>query len=164
MKRLFEWTREQCPALLRHASTIDKGHGRLETRSISVLATHGTGFVVDGINQVAHLKRTREILKYKKETNDEVFLITNMGYDELDAQRFLELKRSYWAVENKLHYRKDMVFGEDRSTIRAEHGPHNMATLRNFALGLLLANGIGNVKRCVDNLQHDPSLLLKKAA
>ena len=129
-----------------------------------MLATHGTGFVIDGINQVAQLRRTREIIKYKRKSADEVFLITNMTYDELDAQRFMASKRSYWAVENKLHYRLDMVFGEDRSTIRAEHGPHNMATLRNFALGLLLANGIGNVKRCVDNLRYDSSWILKKAA
>ena len=149
---------------MRHAKTTDKGHGRLEVRSISVLATHGTPLAVEGINQVARLTRTREVLKYERKSEEEIFLITNMTYDELDAERFLALKRSYWAVENKLHYRKDLVFGEDRSTIRAEYGAHNMATLRNFALSLLLANGVGNVKRCVDNLQHDPLALLKKAA
>ncbi len=73
-------------------------------------------------------------------------------------------KRSYWGIENKLHYRKDFTFGEDRSTIRAKYGPQNMATLRNFALGLLLVNNVENVKRCVDNLQHYPYALLRTAA
>ena len=76
----------------------------------------------------------------------------------------MNLKRSYWDVENKLHYRKDFVFGEDRSTIRAKHGPQNMASLRNFAIGFLLANKIGNVKRCVENLKHHPVALLRMAA
>ncbi len=119
---------------------------------------------MSGINQVAHLVRTREILKYGKKSEDQVFLITNLGYYKLSAEKFLQLKRSYWAIENKLHYRKDLVFGEDRSTIRAGHGPQNMSALRNFAIGLLLANGVGNVKRYVDNLQHDTYSLLRNAA
>lgn len=108
--------------------------------------------------------RKREILKYETDGDDEIFLITNGSYDTFDAPTLMELKRSYWDIENKLHYRKDFVFGEDRSTIRAGHGPQNMATLRNFALGLLLVNGIQNVKRCVDNLQHNPGALLRRAA
>jgi predicted transposase YbfD/YdcC len=68
----------------------------------------------------------------------------------------MRLKRDYWHIENKLHYRKDFVFGEDRSTIRAENGPENMATLRNFAISLLMANDIQNVKRCVDNFKYQP--------
>jgi predicted transposase YbfD/YdcC len=108
--------------------------------------------------------RRREILKYDTVGDEEVFLITNGSYDRFDAAALLALKRSYWDIENKLHYRKDFVFGEDRSTIRAGHGPQNMATLRNFALGLLLVNGIENVKRCVDNLQHHPAALLRRAA
>ena len=91
-------------------------------------------------------------------------MITNLSDDELDAGEFLRLKRSYWAIENQLHYRKDLVFNEDRSTIRAGYGPQNMSALRNFAVGLMLASGIGNVKRCVDNLQHNPYSLLRAAA
>lgn len=161
---MFDWAEEHYPELIRTFSTLDKGHGRLEQRSISVLATHETELLFPSINQVARLKRTREILKWGKKEEEEVFLITNLGYDELDAEGFLRLKRSYWAIENKLHYRKDLVFGEDRSTIQAEHGPQNMSTLRNFAVGFLLANGVGNVKRCVDNLQHNTYSLLARAA
>jgi predicted transposase YbfD/YdcC len=104
--------------------------------------------------QIARLSRDREILKYKKKTQEQVFLITNMTYECLSAQGFLELKRDYWHIENSLHYRKDFVFGEDRSTIRLGHGPQNMSSLRNFALSFLLANNIGNVKRCVDNIRY----------
>lgn len=91
-------------------------------------------------------------------------MITNLDSSQADAQRLLSLKRSYWEIENKLHYRKDFEFGEDRSTIRARHGPQNMATLRNVAIGLITANGITNVKRCVDNLQRDTYALLRMAA
>ena len=97
------------------------------------------------------------MLKTGKASEETVFLITNLDHLQADAQRLFELKREYWSIENKLHYRKDLVFGEDRSTIRKGHGPENMSALRNFAISFLMANNIGNVKRCVENMQHDPS-------
>lgn len=106
----------------------------------------------------------REIIKAGTKSEEQVFLITNIGFEQLDAQALLKLKRSYWDIENKLHYRKDFTFGEDRSTIRKKHGPQNMATFRNFAISLMTSLGIDNIKRCVDNLQHNTYLLLKKAA
>jgi predicted transposase YbfD/YdcC len=93
-----------------------------------------------------------------------VLVITNISFQDADAAELLHLNRSYWEIENKLHYRKDMVFAEDRSTIRAKHGPRNMAALRNFALGLLNCNGVDNIKRCVDNLRHNSRSLIKLAA
>ena len=143
---------------------MDKGHGRLEQRSIKVIAILDADLGIPGIKQAARLRRTREILKWGKKSEETVFLITNLSYDQLDAQEFLRLKRAYWTIENQLHHRKGLVFGEDRSTIRAGRGPQNMSALRNFAIGLLLANGIGNVKRCVDNLQHNPCAFLREAA
>lgn len=94
----------------------------------------------------------------------QVLLITNMPFELLSPEALLELNRSHWHVENKLHYRQDLVFGEDRSTIRKGHGPANMSALRAFAISLLQSLGIGNVKRCVDNLKHDQTALLKAAA
>lgn len=144
--------------------TLEKQHGRLEHRQITVLNTEYTSLLFPGVKQVARLIRTREVILSGKKSYDEVFLITDLTFEQADAEKLLNLKRSYWDIENKLHYRKDFVFGEDRSTIRAEHGPQNMSTLRNFAIGLLMNLGIGNVKRCVDNLRHNPLALLRKAA
>jgi len=72
----------------------------------------------------------------------------------------MSLNRNYWLIENKLHYVKDDTFGEDRSTIRANHGTKNMASLRNFALSLLRISGVLNIKRCVDNFKYASHLLL----
>jgi len=154
IESLITHTEEQFPELIRSHKTVDKGHGRLETREIFALATHNMKLEIDGIKQVARLYREREILKSGKVETEEVFLITNMHYNELDEQGFSDLKREYWAIENKLHYRKDFVFGEDRSTIRVRYGPENMSNLRNFAIGLLMANNVKNVKRCVENIRY----------
>ena len=92
-----------------------------------------------------------------------VYLITNAPESELSAQSLLELKRSYWDVENKLHYIKDFVFGEDRSTMRAKNGPQNMSALRNLAVSIYNASGSKNIKRFVDNIKYNNLLFLKLA-
>jgi hypothetical protein len=121
-------------------------------------------FNIPDIQQVASITRTRTNLGSNKATTEQVLLITNLPFEAADAAQLLSMNRFYWQIENGLHYHKDMVFGEDRSTIRTKHGPANMATLRNFAIGFLLNNGIGNIKRCVDNLRHNPRQLLQLAA
>ena len=86
-----------------------------------------------------------------------VYLITNLSSENTTAEELLCLKRQYWAIENQLHYVKDFVLGEDRSTIRAGNGPGNMNQIRNFALGILRCCGIKNIKRCIDHLGLNPS-------
>lgn len=146
------------------STVTDKGHGRLEHRQIAVVDASAAVFNIPGIEQVAQLTRTRTHLRTNKTTTEQVLVITNLSTAQVDAAQLLQMNRFYWQIENGLHYRKDMVFGEDRSTIRARHGPANMAALRNFAIGLLLSGRIGNVKRCVDNLKHHPQRLLQLAA
>lgn len=162
MSSLFARTQAKFPELIYSHECTEKGHGRLEQRSISVLATTNTALRWPGVLQVAHLRRTREILKTGKKSEDNVFLITDLSPEQFTPENILTLKRQYWDIENKLHYRKDFVYGEDRSTIRAGHGPQNMASLRNFAIGLLTSLGITNIKRCVDNLRHDQQWLLRQ--
>lgn len=156
----YNHVQERFPEIVRHCTTVDKGHGRIEKREIFVIETSNSGLNFEGVAQIAKLKRARTIIKSGKTTEEEIYLITNLSIEQAEAEQLMFLKRDYWSIENKLHYRKDFVFGEDRSTIRAEHGPANMASLRNFANSLLMANEINNVKRCVDNLKYqNPSIL-----
>jgi predicted transposase YbfD/YdcC len=45
--------------------------------------------------------------------------------------------RQPWDIENKLHWSLAVTFNEDRSRIRTDHAPENMASLRHVALNLL---------------------------
>ena len=129
-----------------------------------MIDTHNTKFSVPGIQQVARIVRRRQIIKTGKETTETIYIITDLRHQLVDAATLLEWQRGYWLIENTLHYPKDMTFGEDRSTIRAKHGPANMASLRNFAIGLFASCGITNIKRCVENLRHDLQVFMQMAA
>ena len=66
---------------------------------------------------------------------------TETAYDllskALSPERFNEVVRSHWGVENRLHWRLDVVMNEDRDRTRLGNGPNNMAVLRHMALNVL---------------------------
>ena len=53
----------------------------------------------------------------------------------------LELSRGHWAIENRLHWVRDVTFDEDRCHIRKGAGAQVMASLRNLAISLLRMAG-----------------------
>ncbi|WP_411046416.1 ISAs1 family transposase, partial [Treponema primitia] len=56
---------------------------------------------------------------------------------EADAQRFAQVIRGHWAIENQLHWALDVTFGEDASRARKDHSPVNLNILRKTALSRL---------------------------
>lgn len=69
------------------------------------------------------------------------------GTNPRDAERLLRLVRGHWAIENGLHWVRDMTFDEDRSQIRKGSGPRVMATLRNLAISVLRIAGCDGITR-----------------
>ena len=53
------------------------------------------------------------------------------------AQRLLMAARAHWSIENSLHRIMDVTFCEDQGRVRKDHGPQNMATLRQISHNLL---------------------------
>ena len=58
---------------------------------------------------------------------------------KLSAQKFLEAVRGHWGIENSLHWVLDVVFDEDGSRVRTDHGPDNFGLLRRMAISMLKA-------------------------
>jgi predicted transposase YbfD/YdcC len=53
------------------------------------------------------------------------------------AKRLLQIVRSHWGIENRLHWVLDVVFDEDGNRTRKDHGPENLAILRTFAINII---------------------------
>jgi predicted transposase YbfD/YdcC len=121
----------------------DKGHGRVEIRSIRVSSELKGYSDWPGLDQVFQIRRS---FQSKGEWHEEVrygvsSLPANLGIPE----RLLALKRGHWTIENGLHYVKDVTLGEDGSTIHADNGPKIMAALRHTALSLLRRAGVSTI-------------------
>lgn len=79
-----------------------------------------------------------------KKTIEVRYFVTSLSRGDVGARRLLEIVRGHWgAIENGLHWMRDVVFREDNSTISTGNAPQNLAALRNAAL--TCARDDGNV-------------------
>jgi predicted transposase YbfD/YdcC len=133
-------------------SDIDKGHGRIEKRTCTVV--DNLMFVDEaahwkGIQSIIRVEREREVVLQKKKTTEVQYYICSK---KLKAQTANNYVRAHWSIENKLHWTLDVVFDEDLSRIRSGHGDENFAIIRRIALNLLKLNT--SIKKSLVNKRH----------
>ena len=89
--------------------------------------------------------------------------LTSCLPEEADEARLLQLVRNHWAIENSVHWVRDVTFDEDRSQIRTGNGPRVMATLRNVVISLFRLTGHtgipGAIRRCSANRNYALELI-----
>jgi len=130
-------------------TTYDKGHGRIETRSIQ------TSTVLKGYTDFPYLEQVFKIDRVSTDLNGENkseetnYYITSLSPEKANAPTLLNLTRGHWQIENSLHWVRDVTFDEDRSQIRTGKGPRVMATLRNLAISLFRLNGYKNIAKAI---------------
>lgn len=125
------------------AVSVNKGHGRIEKRTLTSTTSLSDGYLDwPGLAQCYMLVRERTI--HGRTTSDTVFGITSLGRDQADAGRLLKLTRQHWGIENKVFYVRDVTFGEDACRVRTGVGPYILSCLRNAGINLLNHLGITN--------------------
>lgn len=149
------------PMDLRCARTLDKAHGRLEVRQITVSSELKGYSDWPGLEQVFVLKRQRLNLKRGKEETETVYGLTSLSPAQASAQRLLSLVRAYWGIESGLHQRRDVTFQEDRTRLTKGRAGWVMASLNNLVIGLLRQAGASNLAAA--RRQFDASLTLSLA-
>jgi predicted transposase YbfD/YdcC len=137
---LFEedWQHNFEDAPYSYAKTVNKDHGRIEIRQCWTISDP------EYLANVRELKRWSDIqslvMILSERRMGEESAIQDRYYIsslESDAEKILKAKRSYWGVENRLHWVLDIAFNEDHSRVRKDNAPHNFAVLRHMALNLL---------------------------
>lgn len=94
---------------------------------------------------------------------DTRYFITSLPRSQANAARLLAIIRGHWGViENRLHWVRDVVLREDRSTISTGHAPQNFAALRNAALACLYADAAGNLAATLRSHYRKPQRLFAK--
>lgn len=116
------------------AQETDKGHGRVETRRYVItsnLETLPRREDWKGLNSIG--MALRETWENDRHTVERRYFIASIAPD---AKAFATAVRQHWGIENRLHWRLDVVFNEDASTIRKGNAPLILATLRHLVLNL----------------------------
>jgi hypothetical protein len=124
------------PTDFRRATTINKGHGRLEKRTITVSS------LLTGYSTFPYVAQVFQVESWAQLTGGRSRHEIRYGLTSLPAwvaspQRLLALVRGQWHIENGLHYRRDSSLREDHSQLRLGHAPHLLAILNNIVVGLV---------------------------
>lgn len=132
--------------------TVDKGHGRLESREITVSSELKGYSGWPGLEQVFKLDRRRIDIKTGKMEREITYGVTSLSITEASPERLLCLTRTYWGIENGLHQRRDVTFKEDRTRLTRGNAGRVMASLNNLVISLLRHAGEKNIaagrRRC----------------
>ena len=140
-------------------TTTDTSRGRRVTHTIKAVEVPAQMVGFDHVGQVIQIRRTRTIKG--KRTVEIVYLISDL--DMLAAQPHLiaDWVQGHWGIENRLHYVRDVTFGEDASRIRTGAGPRVMATLRNLAIAILRNAGHTNIAAALRHTARAPERAIK---
>lgn len=162
VKEYFDFAlqdKEELSKMLKY-TTKSFGHGRIETREYYVLKD------IDFLTEKDKWANLRNIglVKNKREINGEIsiqykFYITDI---DISAEKFAEVTRNHWQIENNLHWILDVHFREDWSKSKKDNIIENLALLRKICYNLVkLDDSFGNIsfKKKLNRYNYDFSNL-----
>jgi predicted transposase YbfD/YdcC len=121
-------------------TTVEKGHGRIETRTYTASKT--VDWMVSERSYPGQPRFTTIKTIVKVDTRTELAdrstfdTRTYISCAALDIERIAKGIRGHWGVES-MHWLLDVEFKDDLSRYRSGHGAKNMAVVRRFALDLV---------------------------
>jgi len=122
----------------------------LERRRLKRIAVTPEEIGLCGCWQVIAVRRERVPFDPRNaKASDEIwYYATSIAEKEMSDDELLEVIRGHWsAIENGVHHRRDVSFGEDACRVAKRKAAHALATLRNLAIGLYeIQNARGLVK------------------
>jgi Ni/Co efflux regulator RcnB len=135
--------------------TRERGHGRAERRTIKVTAV-ARGLLFPHAVQAIQIVR-RRLLKGKKWSAETCHAITSLTATQASPAELAAIIRGHWAIEDRLHWVRDMDWDEDRSQVRTASGPRVMAALRNLVINILRLAGATNIAAALRHHARRPS-------
>lgn len=159
LQGLIALTHERCGDVHRHEQLGQRN--RIETRCTSVwpVAAGELAAAWWPVRCIVQVRRHTEIFStrlgaWQPRCETAWYVCTRA----LSARQAHDAVRAHWAIENCLHYVRDVALGEDASRIRVQPGV--FAQLRTLALNLLRHEGHSNIKAARQSLAWSDDALL----
>jgi predicted transposase YbfD/YdcC len=107
-------------------------------------------------------KKTKKQVRYGRQTSQQVvYGFTNLTATEAGPAAIATFLRDHWAVENRLHWRRDVTLHEDHSQLRTAGRPEVLAALNDVVLALMDWLGVPNVPDQMRVFSAFPQLALQ---
>lgn len=134
-----------CPPMdFQTAKTVDKHHGRLEERTITLSSMLNDYLDWPLVQQVFKMERRFTHSNTGKVHQETQYGITSLTVEQANPEKMLEFVRSEWGIENGLHYRRDVTFHEDKTRMTLKTLARSMAIINNLVIALLHNQGFTN--------------------
>lgn len=140
--------------------TQHKGHGRVESRTVKLVEL-ASGIAFPHARLAIQIIRRRRPVRTRRWQSETVYAITDLTLHDIGADQLADALRGHWAIENRLHWIRDVVFAEDLSQVRTGAGPAVMATLRNLAVSLHRLTGATNIAAATRHVARHPNRVLR---
>jgi predicted transposase YbfD/YdcC len=134
-----------CDRPWRTVTTVTKGHGRLETRTVTCTDDLDNYLAWPEVRQVVRRETERVRLKTGEVTRAETCAVTSLAVEEATAEQLAALWRGHWTIENRRHYVRDVTLGEDACQMHVGSAPQALAAVRNALISLLRRTGWQNI-------------------
>lgn len=161
---VLDYFRTAPAAELSTTTTVEKGHGRIETRryaassNVDWIASERRYPGAPRFPGIATLVQVHSLTEQAGKTSSETR--TYLSSASLDIERIAQAVRGHWGVES-MHWLLDVEFKDDLSRYRQGHGARNMAAVRRFALDLVRNHkSKGSVKTRRKRASWNPDFLL----
>jgi predicted transposase YbfD/YdcC len=129
------------------AQKVNKGHGRIESRTITTSEMLNTYAAWPGLAQVYRLERQFQWLRnghcYRTSCQVE-FGIASLTRQEASPTQVLNIRQAHWGIETGLHYRRDVTLKEDATRMTVGNTGKVIASINNLVLALIRQAGFHN--------------------
>jgi predicted transposase YbfD/YdcC len=133
------------PGELLTSQTHEKGHGRLETRSLISTTALNEYLTWPGLAQIMRRTCRRINTRTGRRETEVTYGLSSLPRSLAGASQLEHIWRGHWTIENRLHSVRDETFGEDRCQLRTGAAPQALAAIRNAVLSLLRFHGWTNI-------------------
>jgi predicted transposase YbfD/YdcC len=132
----------------------ERGHGRTERRTLKVTAVKA-GLAFPHAVQAIQIVRRRKVKgKWSRQT---CYAVTSLTVIQASHAQLAAIIRGHWGIEDRLHWVRDLDFGEDSSQVRTASGPRIMASLRNLAITIVRLAGATSIAAALRYHARRPS-------
>lgn len=155
------WLVDERPHEYARCRTLDKGHGRLETRTLEASPSLNAWLDWPDVGHV--LRRTCRRVHLRTGVVEEAVMlgITSVPFHPRRVAQVEGYWRGHWSIENRVHYVRDETLREDRGQAYTGATAQTLAALRNAILARLRRDGWTNI---ADALRHYAAAPLKALA
>ena len=151
----------RCDRPWRTCETLSKGHGRLEHRRLTCTDDLDNYLRWPGVQQVLRreCERCTRVTGHVSQTVS--YALTSLDSNAASAAQLEQFWRGHWAIENRVHYVRDVTLGEDGQQLHTGHAPQVLATVRNALLNLVRATGWTNMAAAFRHYSYAPTAALR---